>query len=290
MRLLVTGAAGLLAAAIVREFGRRDDVLALDRTELDVTVTERCARVIADIRPDVVINCAAYNDVDGAEVDPVTAMNVNALAVRGLVAAARECGASIVHFSTDFVFDGNSDRAYVEEDRPNPLGIYGASKLLGEWLVLEHPAGYVLRVESLFGEPGSATKRAGSLGTIVARIRSGEPVPIFVDRAVSPTYTADVAAATRQLLMHRVAPGLYHCVNSGAATWHAIALEASRLLGLPLETKPLTLETASLRAPRPKYCALSNVKLRAAGISMPTWEDALKRHLLGTSAESSSSC
>ena len=280
MRIAVTGAGGLLAAAVVREFSADSDVVALDRAALDITDSQACARTIAEIRSDVVFNCAAYNDVDGAETDAVTAIRVNALGVRALGEAARVAGAAFVHFGSDFVFDGEAGRPYTEDDRPNPRGVYAASKLLGDWFALEHPSAYVLRVESLFGEPGPGRTRRGSLGTIVSRIRAGEPVPAFVDRTVSPTYTADAASAARTLLTRRAAPGLYHCVNSGTATWAEIAAEAARLLALPLEIRPITLETAALKARRPKYCALSNARLQAAGAVMPSWQDALRRHLV----------
>jgi dTDP-4-dehydrorhamnose reductase len=279
MRVCVTGARGLLAAAIIREFSADGHVVALDRTKLDITDRSACERVIAAAQPDIVFNCAAYNDVDGAESDAVSALRINALGVRALRDASRAVGASFVHFGSDFVFDGLAARPYREEDAPNPRAVYAASKLLGDWFALEHPSAYVLRVESLFGEPGPGRARQGSLGTIVARIRAGGPVPVFVDRTVSPTYTADVAGAARELLTRRVPPGLYHCVNSGVATWSEIAAEAARVLGLPIDLKPITLETAALKAPRPKYCALSNEKLRSAGVVMPPWQDALRRYL-----------
>ena len=116
-------------------------------------------------------------------------------------------------------------------------------------------------------------------GTIVDRIRSGDEVPVFVDRVVSPTYTPDIARTTRALLTGDVPPGLYHCVNSGHATWQQIAARAAELLGLPFHPRPMTLETAGLRARRPRYCALSNAKLAAVGCDMPTWEAALAAFL-----------
>jgi dTDP-4-dehydrorhamnose reductase len=234
---------------------------------------------VAAARPDLIVNCVAYNDVDGAEKDPVAALQVNALAVRNLAAAARSASAAFVHYGTDFVFDGESHRPYVEEDRPNPRSVYGASKLLGEWFALDHPRGYVLRVESLFGEPGPDGSRQGSLKGILVKLRAGEQLPVFVDRTVSPGYTADISAATRALIENGAAPGIYHCVNSGATSWADIATEAARLLGVPIDMKPITLEGMALPARRPKYSALSNAKLAAAGFAMPTWQDALRRHL-----------
>jgi dTDP-4-dehydrorhamnose reductase len=150
---------------------------------------------------------------------------------------------------------------------------------LGDWFALEAPRSWVLRVESLFGKPAPGGKRLGSLGTILERIATGEEVPVFTDRTVSPSYTADIARATRAVLERGAAPGLYHCVNSGAASWADIAAEAARLMGIPFRMRPLTLDTAALKARRPRYCALSNAKLATVGIEMPTWQDALARYL-----------
>jgi dTDP-4-dehydrorhamnose reductase len=226
-----------------------------------------------------VINCAAYNDVDRAEQEADAALRTNALAVLALARAARDYDAVFVHYSTDFVFDGESDRPYVEEDAPNPRNVYAVSKLLGEWFASEAPRFYVLRVESLFGEPGASGVRRGSLGAIVDRIVTGVEVPVFVDRTVSPTYTADVARATRAVIARGLSPGVYHCVNAGATSWGEVAAETARLLGRSLRATPLTLATANLVARRPRYSALSPARLAAGGIVMPGWQDALGRHL-----------
>ena len=295
MRVLVTGAAGLLAASVVREFQRPSDghdgaeVIALGRAALDITDAAAVGAAIEGARPDVVINCAAYNNVDGAEDDAQTALRVNALGVLALGAAAQRAGAGFVHYGTDFVFDGESTRPYNEQDRTNPRSVYGSSKLLGDWLALEHPGAYVLRVESLFGLPASGGTRLGSVGTILNRMKRGERVPVFVDRTVSPTYTADIARATRELLERGAPVGLYHCVNGGAATWEAVAEEMARLLELSPHVDPITVETARLRVARPRYCALSNAKLAGAGIVMPSWQDALRRFLLQDGGAAASS-
>jgi dTDP-4-dehydrorhamnose reductase len=280
MRALVTGARGLLGAAIVREF-EDADLHAFDHQGLDVSDPAAINAAVAAARPDVVINCAAYNDVDGAERDAETALRVNALGVLTLARAARDAGALFVHYSTDFVFDGEVDRPYTEDDLPNPLGVYATSKLLGDWFTRDAPRSYVLRVESLFGHPGDGGTRRGSLAAIIDRIREGAEVPVFVDRTVSPSYTADVASATRGVLERRIPAGLYHCVNDGAASWADIANAAAGLMGTALRMKPMTLESAGLRARRPRYCALSPGKLAAAGVVMPTWQDALRRYLDG---------
>jgi dTDP-4-dehydrorhamnose reductase len=281
MRVLVAGAGGLLGTAIVREFegAREVDVVVRGHAALDVSDERAVDATVAAVRPDVVINCAAYNDVDGAEDRAVEALEVNAFGVLALTRAASRQNAALIHYSSDFVFDGEASSPYTEEDPPNPRGVYAASKLLGDWFALDGTKSWVLRVESLFGAPGHGSTRLGSLGAIVRGIRAGDEVPVFVDRTVSPSYTADVAAATRTILERGIAPGLYHCVNSGAATWVQVAEHAARVLGVPLRTRPLTLESASLKARRPRYCALSNARLAASGVSMPSWEDALTRYL-----------
>src|SRR5688500_11435612 len=146
MRIVVTGARGLLGAAVIRELSRDFDVVPLDRAALDITNPGLVRDVLTSARPDAVVNCAGYNNVDGAEKDPRTALDVNAFSVRALSAEAQRLGAILVHYSSDFVFDGETDRPYREDDRPNPRGTYAASKLLGDWFALEHPQGYVLRV------------------------------------------------------------------------------------------------------------------------------------------------
>lgn len=280
MRVLVTGARGLLGAAIVDAFSSTAIVEAADHAALDIADSDAVERAVAHFRPTVVVNCAAYNNVDGAEEDAQAALRVNAIALRGLARAARAHDATLVHYSTDFVFDGETDRPYAETDSPNPRSVYAASKLLGDWFAADAPRHYVLRVESLFGGAGALNgRRRGTVGVLVNRILAGDEVPVFVDRIVSPSYTRDVAWATQQLLNAAAPAGTYHCVNSGAATWAEVAEEAARLLKRPLRARTLTLATASLKATRPRFCALSNKRLAALGIALPSWQNALARYI-----------
>src|SRR4051812_35500660 len=193
MRVLVTGAQGLLGAAIATAFRVDSEVHAATHATLDITDAEAVNTLVARVRPDAIVNCAAYNDVDGAEERAEHALRVNAFGVLTLARAAREVDAAFIHYSTDFVFDGETTRPYSETDPPNPRSVYAASKLLGDWFAAEAPRSYVLRVESLFGGPGvRAGARRGSLGTIVDRIVAGGEVPVFIDRTVSPSYTPDI--------------------------------------------------------------------------------------------------
>jgi dTDP-4-dehydrorhamnose reductase len=275
MRFLVTGAAGQLGSVIVERVSAFGDVTAMTRNDLDISRESDVFRVVRDARPDVIINCSAYNQVDRAEEEAVQALEVNAFGVLALARAARQAGAVLVHYSTDFVFDGESDRPYVESDPAAPQSNYGRSKLLGEWFAADSPLHYVLRVESLFG--GRPAK--SSVDKILDTIRQGQPARVFVDRTVTPSYVVDVADATLKMLQTRAAPGLYHCVNSGTTTWLGVAEEAGRLLSLQPTLVRVEVATISLPAKRPKYCALSNEKLHGVGIGMPDWQDALARHI-----------
>lgn len=275
-RVFVTGAAGQLAGEILQAFAGRV-VAAHTRASLDVTDPAAVARAVADAAPDTVINCAAFNDVDGAEDHPRAALAVNALAVRSLARAAGRAGAVLVHYGTDFVFDGEATAPYREDDRPSPRSTYAVSKLLGEWLALDAPQAYVLRVESLFGAARGAQVRKGTLDRIVEGIEAGREVRVFTDRVVSPSHVGDIAAATRHLVETGAAYGLYHCVNDGAATWHEVAQAAAEMLGVTPRLLPTTMDQAKLKAARPRYCALSPAKLAAAGFPMPDWRTALAR-------------
>jgi dTDP-4-dehydrorhamnose reductase len=274
-RVMVTGAGGQLGSAMVARLSATCDVAAFTRSNLDLADAQRVLDTVTDCGPAVIVNCAAYNDVEAAEDAAQEALSGNALAVQALARAASATGATLIHYGTDFVFDGTADRPYVETDVCRPLSTYGLSKLLGEWLALEAPHAYVLRVESLFG--GHPAK--SSIDKILAAIHAGQPVRVFADRTVTPSFVDDVAAATEQLMATRPEPGLYHCVNSGETTWLGVAEEIARLLRRDARLIPVKSADVKAKARRPVYCALSNDKLTVAGIAMPTWQDALERHV-----------
>jgi dTDP-4-dehydrorhamnose reductase len=280
VRVVVVGAAGMLGTATVREW--RDhghDVTALTRANLDVTQPRKVADVIGALAPQVLINCTAYNQVDAAEDDPLPALAVNAWAVRSLARVAASAAAVFVHYSTDFVFDGDTDRPYTEDDAPNPRSAYGMSKLIGEWMAAEVPAHYVLRVESLFG--GSVSR--STIDRMIEQFEAGRPVSAFSDRTVSPSHVGDVARATRRLVEANAPHGLYHCVNSGCATWLQVAERLREWSGLSAaEIHPVLASDVSFKARRPRFAALSNARLAALGIAMPTWQEALAPHVRRT--------
>ncbi len=283
MRALVTGAGGQLGRALARVFAAQGEVVPFTHADLDLTDDAAVRARVGEARPDVILNCAAYNAVDQAEDDPVTALAVNAFGVRSLARAAVGVDATLIHYGTDFVFDGTASEPYREEDSVNPQSVYAMSKLLGEWFAAVGARHYVLRVESLFGgatlDPGADGRRLGSsLDRIADALIEGREVRAFVDRVVSPSYVDDVAAATLALVRAKSAYGLYHCAGSGHATWFEVAMELAERLGVEPTIRGITLDQLALRAPRPRFCALSNRKLSDAGIEMPHWRDALARY------------
>ena len=278
MRVVIVGAAGQLGRVTAERWAMAHEVTALTRRDVDLTDAAALERALDALAPQLILNCAAYNDVDGAEETPVTAFAVNALAVRSLAAVAARTGATLVHYSTDFVFDGIDRTApYTEADAPRPQSVYGTSKLVGEWLAATAPRAYVLRVESLFG----GVNARSSVDKLVAGLEKGEPLRVFADRTLTPSYVADVVEGTRRLVEASAPAGLYHCVNTGVTNWLELAEELVRLTGRAdtARLEPVAFASVPLKAKRPQYCALSNAKLRAAGIEMPEWRDALRRHL-----------
>jgi len=273
--VLIVGAGGQLGQAMAGVLSARHEVVTSTHSEMDLADAATTREAVTAICPDVIVNCAAYTNVDGAEQEPAAAFAANAWGVRTLARLATEIDATLVHFSTDFVFDGNTDRPYVEDDAPNPRGAYAVSKLVGEWLAAETPRHYILRVESLFGGPQGKS----SVDKILDGIRAGREVTAFSDRTVSPSYCEDVAAVTASLLAKPAPFGLYHCVNTGWTTWAALAHELARLAGKPdAPIAEVPMASLSLKVQRPRFAALSNAKLAATGITLPTWQDALARY------------
>jgi len=276
--VMVVGAGGQLGEAMTERLGSHHEVVALTHHDLDIADVGAVSSAVNAVCPDAIVNCAAYTEVDRAERDPREALAANSWGPRALARAAASIDATLVHFSTDFVFDGATDRPYAEDDAPNPRGVYAMSKLVGEWLAAEAPRHYILRVESVFGGP----RAKSSIDRILDGLLAGKEVRAFVDRTVSPSYVNDIVHATTSLLRDEHPYGLYHCVNSGWTTWAGLAHELARIVGLPAaRITEIPLAEADLPVPRPRFAALSNAKLARAGVAMPTWQDALHRHVTG---------
>jgi dTDP-4-dehydrorhamnose reductase len=250
----------------------------LTRADLDICDAAQVAAAGDRLRPQVVINCASYNAVDEAEANPDAAFALNARGPALLASVARAHDAVLIHYSTDFVFDGEAVEPYSEHAPTNPLSVYGRSKLAGEHGAGCAPRHYILRLASLFGGVGIRAHRA-TVDRIADNLLSGARVRAFVDRTVSPSFAIDVAWATRALVERDDVPsGTYHCVSSGFTTWYNLANEMALQLRPSADVEP----SAAGQGPgarRPRFCALSNRRLARLGIEMPTWQSAVARHL-----------
>jgi dTDP-4-dehydrorhamnose reductase len=275
VRALVVGSGGQLGRELVALLGA-EVAWAGDFTELDATDGTAVFALVARVRPDVVWNASAYNRVDAAESEPAAAFAVNALAPHFLARAAREAGALVVHYSTDYVFDGTASRPYREDDTPRPLGVYGASKLAGEHLVAaaggEH---LVVRTSGVLGRGGSEQKGGSFVERIVARARAGEPLRVVADQVFAPTCAADLAAGSIALV-RAGARGLFHVTNAGSCSWHELAEAALAAVGLEVPVARISVADLKLPARRPAYSVLDASRYRALGLPpLRTWREAL---------------
>jgi dTDP-4-dehydrorhamnose reductase len=276
-RVLLIGGSGRLGTAIRRRW-RDCEIVAPAHGELDLSDAGALAREVARMRPDALVNCAAFHDVDRCETEPVPAFLTNAIAVAGAARVARDAGAAFVTLSTDYVFDGAAGVPYTEDDAPHPLSVYGTSKLAGEYLVeaLGGPA-FIVRTCGVYGPAESASGRPGLLERVLA---DGRAVPLRVvgDVYASPTFAGDLADALRRLI-ESSAYGLYHAVNAGPVSWFEFATEAARLAGVGVAIEPIRARERTAAARRPRFSALSNAKLAALGIPMPSWREGLAAYL-----------
>jgi dTDP-4-dehydrorhamnose reductase len=275
VRALVVGSAGQLGRELVALLGA-EVAWAGDRAEIDVTKKEAVSALLGRVMPDVIFNAAAYNRVDGAEGEPSLAFAANACAPHFLARAAREVGALLVHYSTDYVFDGTASRPYREDDAPRPLGVYGASKLAGEALVAATAVEQVvIRTSGVIGRGGSEQKGGSFVERIVAQAREGKPLRVVADQVFAPTIASDLAAAAIALA-RSPARGLFHVTSAGSCSWHELAAAALEASGLDVPIARLALADLQLPARRPLYSVLDGSRYRALGLFQPRhWRDAL---------------
>jgi dTDP-4-dehydrorhamnose reductase len=274
---LVTGAGGMLGTDLVAALSSRGEpVTGMDRASLDVTDAAAVTDAIAQFRPDVVVNCAAWTAVDDAEACEGRAMAVNADGAANLAAACAGPGARLVQVSTDYVFAGDAGRPYAEGDLPAPRTAYGRTKLAGERAVLGRlpGAGYVLRTAWLYGAHGPNFVR-----TMIGLEDQRPTVDVVDDQHGQPTWTADVARQIIALVHSAAAPGIYHATSSGQATWFALAREIFVLLGAdPTRVRPVPSSALRRRAPRPAYSVLGHDAWAGPGLApIGEWRAALHR-------------
>jgi dTDP-4-dehydrorhamnose reductase len=276
MKILVTGAAGMLAQALVPELrSGAHEVIALDRRALDVSDASAVRHIIRCESPDAVVQCAAYTAVDAAESDPQTAFLVNAEAARLGSAACHEVGALFVFPSTDYVFRGDGDRPYRPEDPTDPVNVYGESKLAGERAALEESHALVLRTSWLYGEGGS-----NFVDTMLRLGRERDRLQVVDDQVGRPTSTRTLAHVLRKLVEKQVC-GIFHATDGGATTsWYGFACQIMQETSVSVHIEPVASSAFPRPAPRPGYSVLDCSATEAAlGWQLPDWKVPLRQYL-----------
>ena len=280
-RIVIFGSKGQLGVELTREFTERGgDVVRFDRSSVDISDASQVEHALGEADPAVVLNAAAYNQVDVAETEPQAAYVANALAVRNLAMACRQIDARLVHFSTDYVFDGSASRPYTEEDPPHPLGAYAVSKLAGELYAqayLDRPL--VIRTSGVFGPGGLRTARSNFIELMLRLAASKQPIRVVEDHVASPTYAPALAARTADLV-ERGLNGVFHVGGGTAISWFEYARLIFRVTGLHPELRATNEREYRTAARRPKYSALSNAKMERSGLApMPPLEEAVRSYM-----------
>jgi dTDP-4-dehydrorhamnose reductase len=269
-RVLITGGNGQLGSDLAEQLADRADVRALGRAELDIADGDAVARILTDTGADTVFNCAAYHNVDLCETEEEMSFRINAVAVKRLAQACSDRGARLVHFSTNYVFDGRREEPYAEDDLPSPRSIYALSKLAGEYAALAYAdKALVIRGAGLYGLHGSGQKGGNFVTRVLARARAGEPIRMVSDQRLQPTFTRDLATAVIEAV-DAGADGVVHLTAGGACSWLEFTEAIFEIAGIQVEIEAVTTAPGGTDRPRngvlarPRADALALTPLRDA--------------------------
>jgi len=275
VRILLTGRNGQVGWELARTLAPLGEIIATDRAALDLADAGAVRRVVREAKPELIVNAAAYTAVDQAEAEPDLAMRINGAAPGVLADEAKRLGALLVHYSTDYVFDGSGKRAYAEGDATNPINAYGRSKLAGEQAIAASGARHlILRSSWVYGRRGR-----NFLLAILQRARSGAPLRVVDDQVGAPTWCRQIAEATARIVAGGSgAGGICNLSAGGETTWYGFARAIIALSGIAAEVKPITSAEYPTAAARPRYSVLDCARLsHEFGISLPHWRDGLAR-------------
>lgn len=286
-RIALIGSNGQLGSDIIRSWAASglasagDEIIPLTHADIDVTEPDWVRSVLSGVQPNVVINTSAFHRVDDCESLPLTALQVNALGVKFLAEACRDLNATLMHFSTDYVFDGAAKSPYQETDQPSPVSAYGISKLAGEnFLRYILPESHILiRSSGLYGAGGASGKGGNFVEAMLRLQREGRQLRVVNDQVSAPTFTVDLAEAVLELIRLE-ARGTFHVTNAGQCSWHEFASSIFENLGLSTEIEPVSTAQYGSAAHRPAYSVLANDRLKALGMKpLRAWNEALREYL-----------
>ena len=279
--MAIFGSGGQLGVELQAEFTARGyEVAGFERTQVDITDAARVEQALAQYDPSLVLNAAAYNQVDVAEREPLAAFLVNALGVRNLSIACRQLDARLVHFSTDYVFDGRAGRPYTEDDATHPLGAYAVSKLAGEFYASAYlDRVLIVRTSGVYGTGALETARGNFVELMLRMASQGQPVRVVEDHVASPAFAPALAASTADLV-ERGEFGVFHAGGGTPISWFDWAVKIFDAAGVKPALKPTNEREFRTAARRPKYSALSNAKMESRGIApMPSLDEAIRTYL-----------
>ena len=280
MKILLIGADGQLGVDLAKVLSK-EELISLTISDLDITKKEPVFEILKKYKPAIVINTAAFNDTKLAEEEPYKAFDVNVLGVKYLADACKSIDATLVHISTDYVFDGKSKKPYTEEDLPSPLNAYGISKLAGEGCVKPGLEKYfIIRTSGLYGTAGCLGKGGTNfVENMLKRAQEDKPIKIVTDEILTPTYSLDLAHKIAELIKTKHY-GLYHITNNGQCSWYEFAKEIFKLAGIKIEIKPALSKEFKSKIERPKYSVLTNANLQKLGLDdLRPWNKALEAYL-----------
>lgn len=275
MKILITGANGMLAKAVINEL-KDEELILTDVADLDITNIELLRKFVKENKPQYIINCAAYTAVDKAEEQEEIARKVNTIGPKNLAIVANEEDATLIHISTDYVFGGDKtvEEDYSEMEEKNPNSVYGITKLEGEQEItnscFKH---YIFRTAWLYGDGNNFVRTMLKLG------KEKEVINVVMDQHGSPTYAVDLASIIHQAIEKQIPYGIYHATNMGYTTWYEFTKQIFEKVGYTCKVNPVTSEEFASKAKRPKNSKLSKDKLLKEGIEIPNYEDALNRYL-----------
>lgn len=284
MKILLIGKNGQLGSEIYRQSQEKGyEIYAFNRKELNITDRNKVREKINSVKPAIVINATAYHVVTDCETHPKLAFAINAIAVKNLAVLCQQKEIKFITFSTDYVFDGRKGSPYLEADRPNPMQIYGLSKLAGEISCLNYNSdSVVIRTCGLYGgKTGSRSKKGNFILKVLEEAEKKEVLEVSLEQIVSPTYAADLAKATLELLRNEGICGIYHLVNKGFCSWAELAMEVVKTNNLTMTIIPVDRKGCAGEIKRPLFSALKNTRAKKIGVNLSSWQDGLRRYLRG---------
>ena len=277
MKILITGAKGMLAKAVINQFKDNNELILTDVSELDITDEKSTNEFITKVKPKYIVNCAAYTAVDKAEEEVELAEKVNSIGPKNLAIAAKKNEATLIHISTDYVFNGELDisKSYIENDEIAPVTVYGKTKAEGEKNIIENcDKYYILRTAWLYGDGNNFVRTMIKLG------KEKNEVNVVNDQHGSPTYTVDLASIINQVIEKKLPYGIYHSTNLGFTTWYDFTKKIYEIANINCKVNPVTSEEFIRPAKRPKNSKMSKEKLLTNNVIIPEYEDALKRYII----------